>query len=156
MMLLKLTLVIIISEIGERTMCSAPSTKENESAPVTFPPKSLLNATTSNGCKHSEVPYFEDEGPGFPGGFLAVSCTKDCPSGKEENVAEGYRCVATVNSLHEEEADVTVGTCVKGTCQPDKPPRHRTVQLITEEEEEEVEEEDEEEGEDDEEEVEEE
>uniref|UniRef100_A0A6B0V4I5 Putative transmembrane receptor wsc1 n=1 Tax=Ixodes ricinus TaxID=34613 RepID=A0A6B0V4I5_IXORI len=203
MLWLKLMLVILISEIGERTMCSdsepAPSTEEKKNSPVTLPPKSLLNATTSDGCNYSEIPYFNDEGMGIEGGFLAVSCIKVCPAGKKENVVEGYGCVnpdveqralrqrvaikravsklpnlrqcsqartsgsscldmylkASVNSLHGEEVNITVGTCVKETCQPDNPPQHRTVTLMEEGEQDEEDGDEEDEGEEEEEEEEE-
>uniref|UniRef100_A0A0K8R9N5 Putative secreted salivary gland peptide n=1 Tax=Ixodes ricinus TaxID=34613 RepID=A0A0K8R9N5_IXORI len=146
MRLLKLTLVILLSEIAERTMCSDsdPSSSAKENAPVTWPQKSLLNASSSSGCTHQEIPYFDDA-MGSQGGFLAVNCTKSCPEGKQENVVQGYQCVAKLESSNGEEVNVLVGYCDKGSCKPYHSPQHRTVSLITEEEEEEGEEEGEEE-----------
>uniref|UniRef100_A0A0K8R3E8 Evasin n=1 Tax=Ixodes ricinus TaxID=34613 RepID=A0A0K8R3E8_IXORI len=137
MLLLKLTLVVLISEIGERTMCSdsgrATSAKENEEGLKTLPQQSLINET-SDGCTRQVLPYFEEE---TGGGVLTVNCTKVCPEGKKETDVNGNPCVATVEALSKEEVTVTVGTCDKGSCKPDNPPQSRTVALITEEEEEE-------------------
>uniref|UniRef100_A0A090XD03 Putative secreted protein n=1 Tax=Ixodes ricinus TaxID=34613 RepID=A0A090XD03_IXORI len=96
MLWLKLTLVILISEIGERTMCSesgpAPSTKENKNAPETLPQASLLNNMDRNGCNHQLLPYIK----GGQVGFLTVNCTKSCPGEIKENDANGNPCVFKV------------------------------------------------------------
>uniref|UniRef100_A0A090X9I0 Putative secreted protein n=1 Tax=Ixodes ricinus TaxID=34613 RepID=A0A090X9I0_IXORI len=134
MLLLKLTLVVLISEISERALCAdsgpAPSAKENENAPVTLPPKSLLDAPTSNGCYHLELPYFDDEEADIPGGFLAVNCTKSCPDGIQENVVEGYHCVANWSYLDPTTITVQEGSCKHGFCTPGESPKHRTITLV--------------------------
>uniref|UniRef100_A0A6B0TTR5 Putative evasin n=1 Tax=Ixodes ricinus TaxID=34613 RepID=A0A6B0TTR5_IXORI len=54
MLLLKLTLVILILEIGERTMCSAPGScaTDGDSSPVNLPPSSLINSTDDKKCTY--------------------------------------------------------------------------------------------------------
>uniref|UniRef100_A0A0K8R9I3 Evasin n=1 Tax=Ixodes ricinus TaxID=34613 RepID=A0A0K8R9I3_IXORI len=143
MLLLKLTLVVLISEIGERALCAAsgpaPSANEDKDAPVTLPPESLLDGDTSGGCGYKVLPYFDgEEETGFTGGgFLALNCTKSCRDERVETVTDGNECIANVDSVSKEEATVTVGTCMKGSCKPGSSPQQRIVTLIQGEEEEE-------------------
>uniref|UniRef100_A0A6B0ULJ5 Putative evasin n=1 Tax=Ixodes ricinus TaxID=34613 RepID=A0A6B0ULJ5_IXORI len=65
MLWLKLMLVILISEIGERAMCSGsgpvPSVKESEKTPYSLPQESLIN-DTSDGCNRQLLPYLDENG----------------------------------------------------------------------------------------------
>uniref|UniRef100_A0A090XCZ4 Putative secreted protein n=1 Tax=Ixodes ricinus TaxID=34613 RepID=A0A090XCZ4_IXORI len=132
MLLLKVILVVLISEIDSGP---APSAKENEKGPECLPQESLINTTDADGCNYQLLPYFAEDGMG--GGFLVIDCSKSCPEGTHQNVVDGNSCVATVDSLSREEATVTVGACDKGSCIPGNPPQHLTVTLMVEGEEEE-------------------
>uniref|UniRef100_A0A0K8RH52 Evasin n=1 Tax=Ixodes ricinus TaxID=34613 RepID=A0A0K8RH52_IXORI len=143
MLLLKLTLVILLSEIAERTMCSdsgpASSANEGENVPKTWPPGSLLDGPSSDGCNYKALPYFEgDEETGIAdSGVLALNCTKSCPDEKREKVTDGNPCVVTVQFLGNDEVNVTVGSCGDGSCKPKSPPKYLIVTLMEEGEEEE-------------------
>uniref|UniRef100_A0A6B0UQ89 Putative evasin n=1 Tax=Ixodes ricinus TaxID=34613 RepID=A0A6B0UQ89_IXORI len=115
MLWLKLILFILLSEISERTMCSASSAKENENAPRTLPQDSLINDKDPNGCLRQLLPFFEDVE------------------------------MATLIFLNDDKVDVTVGSCNHGSCKPISPTKHLTVSLMKEGEEEEEEGEEEEE-----------
>uniref|UniRef100_A0A6B0UWJ8 Putative evasin n=1 Tax=Ixodes ricinus TaxID=34613 RepID=A0A6B0UWJ8_IXORI len=143
MLWLKLILFILLSEISERTMCSASSAKENENAPRTLPQDSLINDKDPNGCLRQLLPFFEDVEMG--NGFLDVNCTKPCKGGKTEDVVTGNLCVATLIFLNDDKVDVTVESCNHGSCKPISPTKHLTVSLMKEGEEEEEEGEEEEE-----------
>uniref|UniRef100_A0A090XD02 Evasin n=1 Tax=Ixodes ricinus TaxID=34613 RepID=A0A090XD02_IXORI len=111
MVLLKLTLVILILEIGERTMCSDPCKMEAESSPFKLPQSSLLDAPDEEGCKY-QLLFVEAEGP------LVVNCTKDCPNGEKKTVTEGEACIVTVKKAADpDDVIVLVGSCDKeGSC----------------------------------------
>uniref|UniRef100_A0A090X9H0 Putative secreted protein n=1 Tax=Ixodes ricinus TaxID=34613 RepID=A0A090X9H0_IXORI len=135
MLLLKLTLVVLISVIGERALCTDSSAKENENAPETLPEDLLMIEKDSSGCNYTLLPYFVEATMDY--GFLYVSCTKSCPEGKHETAVTGTECVAGVSPSKEDEVEVTVGSCDGGSCKLGRNPRRITVTLTSEEEEEE-------------------
>uniref|UniRef100_A0A090XB38 Putative secreted protein n=1 Tax=Ixodes ricinus TaxID=34613 RepID=A0A090XB38_IXORI len=151
MLLLKVILVVLISEIDSGP---APSVTEIEKAPESLPQESLINNTEPNGCKYQLLPYWSENG--MESGFLTVDCEKNCPEGTHETAVDGDPCVmdtrrkygytriynlklskAALMFLRKDEVDVTVGSCDKGCCTPDSPPKHLTVTLMVEGEEEE-------------------
>ncbi|XP_040076647.1 uncharacterized protein LOC120848698 [Ixodes scapularis] len=136
MLLLKLTLVILISAIGERTMCSdsgpALQAKEKEKELESLLQGSLITES-SDGCTYQLLPYFENE---MDNGFLYVNCTKSCPEGQHETAVTGNECVVTATPSKNDEVDVTVGSCDGGSCKPGS--KHITVSLSDDEEEEEA------------------
>uniref|UniRef100_A0A090X9G4 Putative secreted protein n=1 Tax=Ixodes ricinus TaxID=34613 RepID=A0A090X9G4_IXORI len=132
MLLLKVILVVLISEIDSGP---APSAKENEKAPLCLPQESLINNTEPNGCKYQLLPYWSENG--MESGFLTVDCEKNCPEGTHETAVDGNPCVAALMFLRKDEVDVTVGSCYHGSCNPDSPPKHLIVTLMVEGEEEE-------------------
>uniref|UniRef100_A0A090XCZ6 Evasin n=1 Tax=Ixodes ricinus TaxID=34613 RepID=A0A090XCZ6_IXORI len=117
MVLLRAILVVLSAAIDSSP---APSVKENENAPATLPPESLLDSTASNGCKYQLLPYFDEE-EGIDttgGGFLAVSCTKSCPEGTQDTVTNGNPCIVTWSYLDHSTITVLVGSCQNGSCNP--------------------------------------
>uniref|UniRef100_A0A090XB29 Putative secreted protein n=1 Tax=Ixodes ricinus TaxID=34613 RepID=A0A090XB29_IXORI len=132
MLLLKVILVVLISEID----CDpAPSVKENKNAPASLPQESLINNTDSNGCRYQLLPYFGgDDGMDFmDSGFLAVTCTKSCPGGIQENVVDGNPCVVECSYLDGVSESLTIrvleGSCQDGSCNSGDPPKYRTITL---------------------------
>uniref|UniRef100_A0A147BDH7 Putative secreted protein n=1 Tax=Ixodes ricinus TaxID=34613 RepID=A0A147BDH7_IXORI len=145
MLLLKVTVVVLISEIGS-------SAKEDENAPVTLPPQSLINDTDSKGCNRQLLPFFDgDEETGIiNGGFLTVNCTKSCPEGIKETDVNGNPCLAWWRYLDNSTVTVLVGSCKNGSCNVGDPSECRNITLAgndsEEEEEEAIEEHEEEEN----------
>ncbi|XP_040076642.1 uncharacterized protein LOC120848693 [Ixodes scapularis] len=135
MVLLKVILVVLISEIGSFA-------KEDENSPVTLPPQSLINDTDSKGCNRQLLPYFDGDGEtGFMGGgFLTVNCTKSCPEGIKETDVNGNECLASWNYLDNSTVTVLVGSCKNGSCNPGDPSECRNITLAGEDSEEEEEE----------------
>uniref|UniRef100_A0A090X9G8 Putative secreted protein n=1 Tax=Ixodes ricinus TaxID=34613 RepID=A0A090X9G8_IXORI len=133
MLLLKLTLVVLISVIGERALCTdsnpAPLAKENEKAPDTLPQVSLINNTDPNGCRYQVLPWFSDDG--MDGGFLTVQCTKSCPKEIQETDADGNPCIVHWNFLGSstDTIRVLVGECKTGSCSPGRSPEYRDITL---------------------------
>uniref|UniRef100_A0A0K8R3D9 Putative transcription factor n=1 Tax=Ixodes ricinus TaxID=34613 RepID=A0A0K8R3D9_IXORI len=158
MLLLKLTLVILILEIGERTMCSksgsTSSAQENEDVSNPLPPGTYINVPDEKGCSYKQILDYS-EGEALMGNYLVLTCTKSCPPGQKRNVVDGNKCTATLKLLTNGTVDVTVGSCAGGSCIPDSPPHSRIITLLEEgaeeEEEEEAEGEEKAEGEDEEE-----
>ncbi|XP_040062674.2 uncharacterized protein LOC120837411 [Ixodes scapularis] len=97
MLCLELMLVILISEIGERTMCSDSSAKENKNGLETLPQELLMTQKDSIGCNYTLLPYFVDAT--MDNGFLYVNCTKTCPERKHETVVNGNECVVSLYSF---------------------------------------------------------
>uniref|UniRef100_A0A090XE77 Putative secreted salivary gland peptide n=1 Tax=Ixodes ricinus TaxID=34613 RepID=A0A090XE77_IXORI len=180
MLLLKLTLVILILEIGERTMCSGPCPTAAESSPLDLPPGSLLDTPDNKKCNYKVLADLDAME------VLIVNCTKTCTNGKHRTVTNGQTCinkfwvstsataqsgpastapkeitqpkVTETESTELNEVTVLVGTCQNGSCVAPDNTNCRTITLPEEadddegdEEEEEDEEEDEEEEEEDEE-----
>uniref|UniRef100_A0A0K8RH81 Putative secreted salivary gland peptide n=1 Tax=Ixodes ricinus TaxID=34613 RepID=A0A0K8RH81_IXORI len=148
MLWLKLTLVILILEIGERAMCSDSCSMDAKSSPKALPQSSLLNTTDDKGCKYQVLADWDT------GDFLIVNCTKTCPKGERSTVTNGQTCILKVTgSTGSDEVTVSVGTCNDGTCVTPKKPDCRTItppEPVDEEDEEDTEEDeeqDEEEGE---------
>uniref|UniRef100_A0A6B0UTT5 Putative evasin n=1 Tax=Ixodes ricinus TaxID=34613 RepID=A0A6B0UTT5_IXORI len=97
MLWLKLMLVILISEIGERAMCSGsgpvPSVKESEKTPYSLPQESLIN-DTSDGCNRQLLPYLDENGMGV----LTVNCTKYCTGDKQATDVNGNPCITVLQA----------------------------------------------------------
>uniref|UniRef100_A0A090XB41 Putative secreted protein n=1 Tax=Ixodes ricinus TaxID=34613 RepID=A0A090XB41_IXORI len=149
MLLLKLTLVVLISVIGERALCTdsgpAPSAKEIETAPETLPQELLIHQRDSDGCEYDLLPYF-DESDGMDNtdaGFLTVNCTKSCPGEIKKTDVNGNPCVASWRYSDPTTITVQEGSCKEGFCNPCNPPKPHTITLGEEEEEAEGEEEEE-------------
>uniref|UniRef100_A0A6B0UXA1 Evasin n=1 Tax=Ixodes ricinus TaxID=34613 RepID=A0A6B0UXA1_IXORI len=149
MLLLKLTLVVLISKIGERALCAGSCGKGTEGAPATLPQSSLLPAPDGENCEYKVL--FD----GTTLGFLVVNCTKDCPNGEKKTVTEGEACIVTVKKAADpDDVIVLVGSCDKeGSCVTKGDSDCRTITLPgpdsdeSEGEDEDEEEEEEEEGE---------
>uniref|UniRef100_A0A090XES4 Putative secreted protein n=1 Tax=Ixodes ricinus TaxID=34613 RepID=A0A090XES4_IXORI len=137
MLLLKLTLVVLTSVIGERALCTDSGTalqaKEKEKEFESLLQKVLMT-DTSNGCTSKLLPYFENV---KDNGFLAVNCTKSCQEDKQEKVVDGNECIVTLQSSDGDEVKVEVGSCDNGSCKPKSSPKYITVTLTDAEEEEE-------------------
>uniref|UniRef100_A0A6B0USY2 Putative evasin n=1 Tax=Ixodes ricinus TaxID=34613 RepID=A0A6B0USY2_IXORI len=123
MLWLKLMLVILISEIGERAMCSGsgpvPSVKESEKTPYSLPQESLIN-DTSDGCNRQLLPYLDENGMGV----LTVNCTKYCTGDKQATDVNGNPCIFKVKQAAKpgkvkvKEGSCRNGTCVRGSTRP--------------------------------------
>uniref|UniRef100_A0A0K8RLH5 Putative secreted salivary gland peptide n=1 Tax=Ixodes ricinus TaxID=34613 RepID=A0A0K8RLH5_IXORI len=114
MLLLKLALVVLISEIGERALCAASSAEENKIVPKTLPQELLINET-SDGCFYQLLSYIDEHGMGF----LTVNCTKVCTGKIQKTDVDGNPCVASWSYL-DSTASITVqeGLCDHGFCKP--------------------------------------
>uniref|UniRef100_A0A6B0V003 Putative evasin n=1 Tax=Ixodes ricinus TaxID=34613 RepID=A0A6B0V003_IXORI len=143
MLLLKLTLVVLISKIGERALCAGSCGKGTEGAPATLPQSSLLPAPDGENCEykvlfdgttlrhggswatepwagvrsaaaaHVDAGGVNDDGDERRG-FLVVNCTKDCPNGEKKTVTEGEACIVTVKKAADpDDVIVLVGSCDK-------------------------------------------
>uniref|UniRef100_A0A6B0UZR9 Putative evasin n=1 Tax=Ixodes ricinus TaxID=34613 RepID=A0A6B0UZR9_IXORI len=125
MLLLKAILVVLIAEIEPGSTSSA---KGNEEAKTQLPPDSYINVTDENGCWYPQI--VDIEGGSFMG-FLALNCTKTCPNGENQIVVDGNRCTVTIQVLSKDEVNVTAGSCALGCCNPDSPPQHRIIPLMS-------------------------
>uniref|UniRef100_A0A0K8RHK4 Evasin n=1 Tax=Ixodes ricinus TaxID=34613 RepID=A0A0K8RHK4_IXORI len=124
MLLLKLTLFILILEIGERAMCSDSCPMDAKSSPKALPQSSLLNTTDDKGCKYQVLADWDT------GDFLIVNCTKTCPKGEHSTVTNGQTCIITVReSTTPEDVIVLVGTCNNGSCVAKNEPDCRRITL---------------------------
>uniref|UniRef100_A0A090X9H2 Putative secreted protein n=1 Tax=Ixodes ricinus TaxID=34613 RepID=A0A090X9H2_IXORI len=111
MLSLKLTLVVLILEIGERVLCAGSCATDAESSPVNLPPSSLINTTDDKKCRYQVLADLVNMG------FLTVDCTKVCPTGEGSPVTNGESCILTVTwSPGSNDVTVSVGTCENGTC----------------------------------------
>uniref|UniRef100_A0A6B0UXM0 Putative evasin n=1 Tax=Ixodes ricinus TaxID=34613 RepID=A0A6B0UXM0_IXORI len=125
MLLLKAILVVLIAKIESGSTSPA---KGNEEAKTQLPPDSYINVTDENGCWYLQI--VDIEGGSFMG-FLALNCTKTCPNGQNQIVVDGNRCTGSLELLDGAKVNVTVGSCALGCCNPDSPPQHRTIPLMS-------------------------
>uniref|UniRef100_A0A0K8R9S9 Evasin n=1 Tax=Ixodes ricinus TaxID=34613 RepID=A0A0K8R9S9_IXORI len=124
MLSLKLTLVVLILEIGERALCADPCPMAAGSSEVGLDPSSLLDTPDNEKCNYKVLADLNHMD------FLIVNCTKDCQDGKRSTVTDGQSCIVMVTkAATPDEVTVSVGLCHNGTCDPKGDPDCRTITL---------------------------
>uniref|UniRef100_A0A0K8R518 Putative secreted salivary gland peptide n=1 Tax=Ixodes ricinus TaxID=34613 RepID=A0A0K8R518_IXORI len=126
MLLLRAILVVLSVAIESD---SASPAKETED--TTLPPGALVDSPDSDNCSSPHLPYFDEEtNTGI--GFLAVSCTKKCPVGKNVTVVDGNKCIGSWSYLDESTITVLMGSCKDGICKTDGSSECRNITLAEE------------------------